>query len=64
MSVVKDTDGFHTSKEILYCFPGLHEKADRFHTAYFFAAQNPTKVFHACLLKGTYDVYPEKNLLF
>jgi hypothetical protein len=35
------------------------KKADRFH-----AAQNPTKVFHACLLKGTYDIYPEKNLLF
>jgi len=35
------------------------KKADRFH-----AAQDPTKVFHACLLKGTYDVYPEKNLLF
>jgi hypothetical protein len=35
------------------------KKVDRFHNA-----QNPTKVFHACLLKGTYDVYPEKNFLF
>jgi hypothetical protein len=40
-------------------FPAGLKKADRFR-----AAQNPTKVFHACLLKGTYDVYPEKNLLF
>jgi hypothetical protein len=35
------------------------KKTDRFH-----GAQDPTKDFHACLLKGTYDVHPEKNLLF
>jgi hypothetical protein len=35
------------------------KKTDRF-----YATQNPTKDFHACLLKGTYDVHSEKNLLF
>jgi hypothetical protein len=30
----------------------------------FMFAHNITKVFHACLLKGTYDVHAEKNLLF
>jgi hypothetical protein len=29
----------------------------------FFAPAESNKVFHACLLKGTYDVHTEKNLV-
>jgi len=30
----------------------------------FFAPAESDKVFHACLLKDTYDVHTEKNLVF